>query len=121
MSDRVLNMHQLALAKITITSFFRSCRRNFEKTEQQQFRIFRTSQKVKFSIKNFFSKFDQIRSFRWIWSHLLKKFLMENFIFCAMSRKTYCQKIILLIPFEQILDQVIWWQFHLVASYIQAK
>ena len=39
---------------------------------------------MKFSIKGFFSKSDQIRSFLWIWSHLLKKPLMENFIFCAV-------------------------------------
>ena len=37
-----------------------------------------TAQKMKFSIKDFFSKCDQIRSFLWIWSHLLKKSLMEN-------------------------------------------
>ena len=36
---------------------------------------------MKFSIKDFFSKYDQIPSFLWIWSHLLKKSLMENFIF----------------------------------------
>ena len=35
--------------------------------------------------ENFFSKYDQIRSLLWIWSHLLKKSLMENFIFCAVS------------------------------------
>ena len=40
-----------------------------------------TAQKVKFSIKNFFSKCDQIRSYLWIWPHLLNKSLMENFIF----------------------------------------
>ena len=45
---------------------------------------FYTAQKMKFSIKNFFSKGDQIRSFMRIWSHLVKKFLMENFIFCAV-------------------------------------
>ena len=39
---------------------------------------------MKFPIKDFFSKCDQIRSFLWIWLHLLKKFLMENFIFCAV-------------------------------------
>ena len=43
-----------------------------------------TAQKMQFSIKDFFSKWDQIRSFLGIWSHLLKKFLMENFIFCAV-------------------------------------
>ena len=39
-----------------------------------------TEQKMKFSIKDFFSKYDQIRSFLQIWSYLLKKSLMENFI-----------------------------------------
>ena len=42
-----------------------------------------TAQKMKFSIKDFLSKCDQI-SFLRIWSHLLKKSLMENFIFCAV-------------------------------------
>ena len=37
-----------------------------------------TAQEMKFSIKDFFSKLR-------IWSHLLKKSLMENFIFCAVS------------------------------------
>ena len=40
-----------------------------------------TAQKMKFSIKDFFSKCDQIRSFLGIWSNLLKKSLMENLIF----------------------------------------
>ena len=40
---------------------------------------------MKFSIKNFFSKCDQILRKLRIWSHLLKKFLMENFTFCAVS------------------------------------
>ena len=40
--------------------------------------------KMKFSIKDFFSKCDQIRRKLRIWSHLLKKSLMENFIFCAV-------------------------------------
>ena len=35
---------------------------------------------MKFSIKDFFSKCDEIRSFLLIWSHLLKKSLTENFI-----------------------------------------
>ena len=34
-----------------------------------------TAQKVKFSIKNFSSKYDQIRRKPQIWSHLLKKIL----------------------------------------------
>ena len=40
-----------------------------------------TAQKMKFSIKDFFSKCDQVRSFLRIWSHLLLKSLKENFIF----------------------------------------
>ena len=41
------------------------------------------AQKMKFAIKDFFSKCDEIRRFHRIWSYLLKKSLMENFIFCA--------------------------------------
>ena len=43
-----------------------------------------TAQKMKFSVKDFFSKCDQIRSFLPIWSHLLKKSLIKNFIFCVV-------------------------------------
>ena len=42
--------------------------------------------KVKFSIKDVFSKYDQIRRKLRIWSHLVKKSLMENFIFCGFDR-----------------------------------
>ena len=42
---------------------------------------------MKFLNKDFFSKCDQIRSFQRIWSHLLKKSLLENFIFCAVNIK----------------------------------
>ena len=40
-----------------------------------------TAEKMKFSIKDFFSKYDKIRRKLRILSHLLKKSLMENFIF----------------------------------------
>ena len=50
--------------------------------------------KMKFFIKDFFSKCDQIRRFLRIWSHLLKKSLMENFIFCAVSRIWGQQKLL---------------------------
>ena len=42
-----------------------------------------TAQKMKFYIKDFFNKCDHIRSFIRIWSHLLKKRIM-NFIFCTV-------------------------------------
>ena len=44
-----------------------------------------TAQKKKFSIKDFYGKCDQIRWKLRIWFHLLKKPLMENFIFCAVK------------------------------------
>ena len=39
---------------------------------------------MNFSIKGFFSKCGQIGRKLRIWSYLLKKSLMENFIFCAV-------------------------------------
>ena len=45
-----------------------------------------TAQKMTFSIKDFFSKCDQGCS------HLLKKSLMENFIFCAVNIKDHASK-----------------------------
>ena len=50
--------------------------------------VISTAQKMKLSIKEFFSKCDRIRIFLRIWSHLLKKSLMENFIFCTVSSST---------------------------------
>ena len=44
-----------------------------------------TVQKIKLSIEDFFSKCDQIRRNLRIWSHLLKKSVMESFIFCAVE------------------------------------
>ena len=44
------------------------------------FQIINTAQETKFSIKDFFSKCDQIRRKLRIWLHLLNKSLMENFI-----------------------------------------
>ena len=43
-----------------------------------------TAQKMKFSIKDFLSKCDQISSFLRILSQLMKKSLVENFIFYAV-------------------------------------
>ena len=54
--------------------------------------LINTAEKVKFSINNFLSKCDQIRSFQQICSHLLKKSLIENFIFLAMSSKLKIQR-----------------------------
>ena len=45
-----------------------------------------TAQKLKFSIKDFFSKNDQIRSFLRICWHLLKKSLMVSLIYKSRAR-----------------------------------
>ena len=50
-------------------------------------------------IEGFFSKCEQIRSFLRIWSHLLKKSLMENLISCAVFTVTGSHK---QIPFDSI-------------------
>ena len=47
--------------------------------------IFVNLQTMKFSIKDFFNKHNQIRKRGEVWSHLLKKSLMENFSFWAVS------------------------------------
>ena len=49
-----------------------------------------TAQEMKFSITDFFSKCNQNRWTLPIWSHLLKKPVMENFIFCAVSTHIKC-------------------------------
>ena len=43
-----------------------------------------TQKKMKFSIKGFCNKYDQIHRRLRIWPYLLKKSVMENFIFCAV-------------------------------------
>ena len=56
--------------------------------EIQKYLIFlcftNTSQKMKFSIKDFSSKREQIHGFQRIWLRLLEKLLMENFNFYAV-------------------------------------
>ena len=49
--------------------------------------------KMKFSIKDFFSKCDQIRRNLRIWSHLPKKSLMENFIFLYSTNLSFLNNI----------------------------
>ena len=67
-----------------------------------------TAQKMKFSIKDFFSKFDQICSFLRIWSQLLKKSLMENLFFCAVScSRVACMADFMLKNSERIIQTTI--------------
>ena len=58
--------------------------KNMYSTPAKTEKLSTNAQKNKFSIKDFFSKRDQIRRKLKIWSHLLKKSLLKNFIFCAV-------------------------------------
>ena len=49
------------------------------------------AQKMTFSSKGFLTKCDQIRSSLLIWSHLLRKSLMENVIFFASFKSIFLQ------------------------------
>ena len=62
----------------SFSSFFLKIYRNYSKI-LRMIRSSNTARKTKFSIKDFFSNFLRI------WSHLLKKSLMENFIFRAVK------------------------------------
>ena len=77
---------RLCLVLHTLNSYCRLQRFN-DKLEKVMFcrlNAFTTHKKMMFSIKDFFSECDQVRRKLRIWSHLLKKFLMENFFFSAL-------------------------------------
>ena len=57
---------------------------------------------MKYSIKDFFSKRGQIRTFLRIWSHLLKKFLMEYFIFCAETTNKEFWETVRFLPSDNV-------------------
>ena len=74
--------------------------RTFTKNLFQIFDLFFisfTAQKMKSFIKDFFSKWDRIRRKFWIWSHLLKKPLMKNFIFCAAILPLFEKELLIII------------------------
>ena len=56
----------------------------------------------KFSMKDFFNKCDEIRKFLRIWSHLLKKSLIENFIFCAVHLSQKLSILVLLLAWQRL-------------------
>ena len=66
-----------------------------------------TAQKMNFSIKDFFSKCDQIRR-KWdIWSHLLKKSLMEKLHFlCSVIDNRSHNILTLLIYLHNKFDKI---------------
>ena len=69
---------------------------------------------MKFSIEGFFGKCEQIRGKLRIWPQLLKKSLIEKFIFCAVNNRGFrkaaldCNSLISLsIPLESLIH-VFW-------------
>ena len=65
------------------------------------------------SIKDLFSKCDQIHRKLRIWSHLLEKSLMENFIFCAVVfRKTIPdqRKNVISVQLERLLTGIAFYE-----------
>ena len=58
---------------------------------------------MKFSIKAFFKKYDQIRRKLPFWLLLLKKYLMENFIFCAVC----CEKFKKIYNFKHLCQRLL--------------
>ena len=76
----------MAITKSGNTRNFNKCAADFNNELKLAFHSNNlTAQKMKFSVKDFFTKCDQIRKKLRIWSHLLKKSFFENFIFCAVS------------------------------------
>ena len=74
---------------IQISSSNSSCcsKKTCSLTDNQESIATITAQKMKFSTKDFFSNWDQIRRKLSIWSHLPKNSLMENFIFWAINTR----------------------------------
>ena len=76
--------------------------------------------KMKFSIKDFFSRCDQILRKLQLWYHLLKKSLMQNFMFCAVYQHCYFEAFVDLWPQRQCLSikqYKLRYLFHLFLSF----
>ena len=78
--------HKRNLTKLLNGQDISNCSFCIKACKNKNFVIFSlsTAQKMKFSMKDFFSKCDQICRKLRIWSYLLKKSLMKNFISCAV-------------------------------------
>ena len=64
-------------------------------SRHSSYKVIHAAQKMKFFIKDFLSKYDQTRRKLRIRSHLLKKSLMENFIFLCSDRPPIAFPIVL--------------------------
>ena len=77
---------RLVSSSLTERQCFKSfSQRNRQWMAQTNLWLLNTTQKMKIFIKGSFSKCDQIRRELRIWSHSLKKSLMENLIFCVVK------------------------------------
>ena len=93
--SRIRIIRKTNLINHSILSFVLTIKRNSQKVRVFPLKvnlvirliiiIHSVQKKMKFPVKDIFSKCDQMPSFLRIWSHLLKKSLMENYIFCAVS------------------------------------
>ena len=64
---------------------------------------------MKFSIKDFFHKYDQVHGRLRIWSHLPKKSFMENLILCEVFQKQNLnQKTVADYSFSYIPETYTW-------------
>ena len=66
--------------------------------------------KKKLCIRDFFSKCDQILSFLRIWSHLLKKSLLENYIFWAVTLTYFPLFLFLQYSSDNLLRKELFWK-----------
>ena len=76
--------------------------------------------KMKFSIKDFFTHCDQILRKLPICSHLLKKFLMENFIFCSVILCPSCDAVQMKWGYslQVLINTILWLQNQSVTSFV---
>ena len=77
--------HQVNSIKVSLNNMLFYCYlQSWRNSMLQSYDNGITARKQKFTIKNFFSKYEQIRRKIWICSHLLKKILIRNLFFCAV-------------------------------------
>ena len=99
------------MLKLSASLSFKNNRRYSKKCTKKQVR---TAQKMKFSIKDFFSNCDQIRRKLQTWSHLLKKSLMHRSQKYDINRprpghkyiKYMCLSIMIVICVKQELSNI---------------
>ena len=99
--------------------FFKSFTTNFFTNIHEQllntFLNCRNAEKMKVSIKDFFGNCDKIRRFLRNWPHLLKKSLIENFIFVQfvsilIRTQNFLMKLIM--QHNELLLQKIFWTYN---------